>query len=157
MVLAEQAASLHAIPSVTLTVRTYCVNKIMRLYSGMHIVYLTTRILVYSNGMKKRLKKNEELQSRREFFKRAAKGTLPVIGLVTFGPSILSSCGAGDDDEDIGGGSSKGCSDCTAQCQSSCKYLAATNPGTCRGTTCSNECKSACRTSCMGSCRGGSK
>lgn len=101
-------------------------------------------------------RRNDELQSRREFFKRAAKGALPIIGLLVLGPTVLTACGK-DEDEDIGGGSSKGCSGCTAQCQSACKYLAATNPGTCRGTTCSNECKSACRTSCMGSCRGGSK
>ena len=49
-------------------------------------------------------KKNEELQSRREFFKRAAKGTLPIIGVMAFGPGFLSSCGG--DDAETGAGSS---------------------------------------------------
>lgn len=30
----------------------------------------------------KRSKKDEELQSRREFFKKAAKGTLPILGAI---------------------------------------------------------------------------
>ena len=36
-------------------------------------------------------KKNEELQSRREFFKQAAKGALPVLGAILLAntPSIL--------------------------------------------------------------------
>ncbi len=49
-------------------------------------------------------KKNEELQSRREFFKKAAKGTLPIIGVMAFGPGFLSSCGG--DDAETGAGSS---------------------------------------------------
>jgi len=36
--------------------------------------------------------KNEELQSRREFFKKAAKGALPILGISLFGTSILTSC-----------------------------------------------------------------
>ena len=34
-------------------------------------------------------KKNEELQSRRDFFKKAAKGALPILGMVVVGPSFL--------------------------------------------------------------------
>lgn len=44
----------------------------------------------------KKDKNNEELQSRREFFKKAAKGVLPILGIIAFGPTILMSCG--DDD-----------------------------------------------------------
>ncbi len=42
---------------------------------------------------------NEELQSRREFFKKAAKGALPFLGIAAFGPTFLTSCGGGDDDK----------------------------------------------------------
>lgn len=41
--------------------------------------------------MKKNVK-NEELQSRREFFKKAAKGALPILGaiLLSGAPQILN-------------------------------------------------------------------
>lgn len=42
---------------------------------------------------------NEELQSRREFFKKAAKGAMPFLALGVFGPSFLTSCGGGDDEK----------------------------------------------------------
>ena len=39
----------------------------------------------------KKTKKNEELQSRREFFKKAAKGALPILGAITLaGTPLLS-------------------------------------------------------------------
>lgn len=61
----------------------------------------------------KETKKNEELQSRREFFKRAAKGVLPMLGVMAFGPTVLTSCGGGDDGGDL-------CSDCSASCSWDC-------------------------------------
>ena len=72
--------------------------------------------------MKIRNKGNEELQTRREFFKKAAKTALPFIGIVTIGPSLLSSCGGGDDDFDDygGGGSSSSCSACADTCVITC-------------------------------------
>lgn len=57
---------------------------------------------------------NEELQSRREFFKKAAKGALPMIALATLGTALLSSC----DKEETKKSSS--CNDCSGSCQSSC-------------------------------------
>lgn len=64
---------------------------------------------------------NEELQSRREFFKRAAKGALPVIAVSLVGPSILTSCG--NPNEPVG--DCKGCSgkckgECTGNCDNKC-------------------------------------
>ena len=45
-------------------------------------------------------KKNDELLSRREFFKKAAKGALPILGVIAFGPTVLTSCGDDDDNPD---------------------------------------------------------
>ena len=44
-------------------------------------------------------KKREELQSRREFFKTAVKGALPILGTIAFGPALFSSCGSDDNDD----------------------------------------------------------
>ncbi|MBQ0074249.1 MAG: Cys-Xaa-Xaa-Xaa repeat radical SAM target protein [Prevotella sp.] len=60
---------------------------------------------------------NEELQSRREFFKKAAKGALPMIALATLGPALLSSC---DKEETKKSSSSNTCNGCSGSCQSSC-------------------------------------
>lgn len=87
-------------------------------------------------------KKNEELQTRREFFKRAAKGALPILGISLFGPTILTSCEKDDPDDDGGGGSSNGCGkSCSGGCSGSCS-------GSC-DTSCSGNCDS-----CTGSCAG---
>ena len=70
--------------------------------------------------------KNEELQSRREFFKSAAKAALPVIGAVVLAgiPSDVMA--------------SAGC-----DCQGGC------------GTSCYQGCATGCTTSsCKGGCRG---
>ena len=76
----------------------------------------------------KKTKKNEELQTRREFFKQAAKGVLPILGVVAFGPTLLTSCGYDDDDDDYG------CSDCVNSCSG----------------TCFTGCGSGCQTDCQG-------
>ena len=81
--------------------------------------------------------KNEELQSRREFLKKTAKGALPILGISLFGPSILTSCEKDDDDD--GKGDLGGCgSSCSGSCQSGC----------------SGSCDSSCSGSCDG-CTGG--
>ena len=77
-------------------------------------------------------KKNEELQSRREFFKNAAKGALPILALTVLGPSILSSCEKDDDDDDNG-------DSCKGSCKGSCKI------------SCSGSCSGACISDCYGS------
>ena len=69
-------------------------------------------------------KKNEELQSRREFFKKAAKAALPVVGAV-----VLSSLPIAE-----------------AKAQYGCG-------GNCKG-TCVQNCVFACRSSCKGNCDG---
>jgi len=52
----------------------------------------------------------KELQTRREFFKQAAKGVLPILGLTILGPT-LASC-----DKVFGGD----CNDCSDSCSDSC-------------------------------------
>lgn len=110
------------------------------------------------------MKKNndEELQSRREFFKKAAKRTLPFLGAVVFGPAIslttMTSCGCDgceatcmDECESACTGycytscsgsssSSGGCSECSSACYSSCEY-SSTSSGC---SDCSSNCSSNC-------------
>lgn len=87
--------------------------------------------------MKKENKQNEEIQSRREFFKEAAKKTLPVIGAIvlTSSPIIASA----KESHDCSGGCYMGCYN---GCLSTCKGI------------CSGECHYGCRKSCQGSCSG---
>ena len=82
-------------------------------------------------------KKNEELQSRREFFKKAAKGALPILGAIVLAnvPNIANA-----DTSDSG--------TCT-----SCAY---TCLGTCRG-QCYSTCTGNCYRTCSGGCSGSSR
>lgn len=84
-------------------------------------------------------KKNEELQSRREFFKKAAKSALPILGAIVMAstPGMLNAAES----------SPMGCSSdgCSYTCNTSCARA-------CRGT-----CNSLCMNSCYKSCNGGSK
>lgn len=66
-------------------------------------------------------KNNDELQTRREFFKKTVKGVLPMLGIVAFGPSIFMSCSKDKDD---------GCSECSFKCSSSCEGSATGKPTT---------------------------
>jgi len=77
--------------------------------------------------MEKNKQKNEEILSRREFFKKAAKTALPIFGAIVAG-SILSSC------EPLEG--SVSCGDCTATCDGGC----------------SGDCWRACHDECASSC-----
>lgn len=76
---------------------------------------------------------NEELQSRCEFFKKTAKGALPILGISLFGPSIFASCEKDDDDDN---GSHKG------------------NGGNGGGCGCGGNCSGSCDDSCSGNCDG---
>lgn len=102
---------------------------------------------------------SDNICSRREFFKRAAKGILPIVGLMAFGPSLLSSCDTEDPEEEYGGGSSSGgrCGgSCSARCMSTCKFNAVSSPSysVCKG-TCKGTCYQTCKGTCMGSSKGG--
>lgn len=76
-------------------------------------------------------KQNEELQSRREFFKKAAKAALPVVGAV-----VLASMPS-----DIFAMNRTGCNGCSGACSS------------CTG-NCTGACYGGCSGSCSGSCKG---
>lgn len=86
-------------------------------------------------------KENEELQSRREFFKEAAKKALPIIGLIAFAKSPIiaqatTKVPMGCMDGSCSGG-------CKGTCDSTCK-------GGCTG--CDGTCKGGCDGSCKGNC-----
>ncbi len=90
------------------------------------------------NIMDEKMKKNEELQSRRDFFKKAAKATLPILGAVVLAnvPAI---------------------SQAAEEAPMGCNYLCANTCYTaCKG-GCSNNCKSACHYNCTNNCWHGSK
>lgn len=81
-------------------------------------------------------------QTRRQFFKEAAKKTLPVLGaaILMSNPIIAKA----DEKESLG------CNyGCAGTCSNNCT-------GTCI-TGCYTQCYTACFTSCQGSCKGGCK
>ena len=83
----------------------------------------------------KQKKSNEELQSRREFFKKAAKAALPVVGAV-----VLASMPS-----DIFAMNRTGCNGCSGAC-SSCTGSCTSN--------CTGACYGGCSGRCSGSCKG---
>ncbi len=79
-------------------------------------------------------KKNNELRSRREFFKKAAKGALPILGAIVLAGSPFLSYAS-----DV-----TNCQySCSAMCQDSCT-------GGCKG-----DCTSACARGCSNTCNAG--
>lgn len=80
---------------------------------------------------------NEELQSRREFFKKAAKAALPVVGAVVLASLPIVK--------------SEAATDCLGNCGNSCSLDCS---GGCRG-GCQESCYSGCRNTCHGTCSGG--
>ena len=84
---------------------------------------------------------SEELQSRREFFKKAAKAALPVVGAVVLSSlPILKSEAA-----------QTGCSfgSCQGNCYGGCDGVCG---GNCMN-TCTESCSGGCANSCYGSCK----
>lgn len=80
----------------------------------------------------KKSNSNEEILSRREFFKKAAKTALPIFGAIVAG-SILNSC------EPYEGTVS--CRDCTGRCDGGCT-------GSCQ-TGCYGDCYLGCKGDCL--------
>ena len=71
-------------------------------------------------------KKNEELQSRREFFKKAAKGVLPILGaaVLASAPAIVKAADSQNSGCNYGcsGSCYGGCATgCTGSCTNSCR------------------------------------
>lgn len=87
-------------------------------------------------------KKNDELQSRREFFKQAAKAALPVVGAAILAsvPFVKSEAATGCD-YSCSGGCSRGCEgSCQAHCKDDCTGNCS---GWCKG-SCGNNCNQGC-------------
>ncbi len=77
-------------------------------------------------------KMNEKLQSRREFFKSAAKAALPIVGAVVLANLPMS----------VKAVESTGCDyTCKTSCQNDCY----------------GHCRYGCKTTCSGTCSGSSK
>ena len=94
-------------------------------------------------------KKHEELQSRRDFFKKAAKAALPIVGAIVLAsaPSIVTAAEEDPMGCDYGcfGGCKGGCGRaCSFGCTNSCD-------GSCIG-ACKGSCGRSCSYSCSGSC-----
>lgn len=92
-------------------------------------------------------KKNEELQSRREFFKKAAKGALPIIAaaVMASAPAVVK---AANTPMDCYSGCVYGCEGgCNDSCYGSCK-------GGCNASCIQGNCAYFCTGSCKGSCSG---
>lgn len=83
------------------------------------------------------MKKNNETQSRREFFKESAKKALPIIGAIAVA-SLSIPVSAKQSIMVV-------CEGCNNSCKGTCK-------GKCEGGCAENHCKSGCIGSCFGSC-----
>ena len=83
--------------------------------------------------------KNEELKSRRDFFKKAAKSALPILGAVVLSTTPIISKASE---------TATGCKgDCISLCAVGCN-------GSCKG-SCEQSCSGNCYNTCHGSCSGG--
>ncbi len=90
----------------------------------------------------------EPLESRRDFFKKVAKGALPILGAI----ALSSMPGIAKATEETPMGCDWGCTyGCQGGCGRSCSYGCS---GSCAG-SCSGACKGGCSRSCSMSCSGG--
>lgn len=79
-------------------------------------------------------RKKKELQSRREFFKKAAKVALPIVGVAIMASLPFATVDASN-------------TNCGGMCSNNCS-------GSCSN-SCVQYCTQGCRTSCQSTCRGG--
>lgn len=94
--------------------------------------------------------KNEELQSRRDFFKKAAKTALPILGAIVLANTPAFVKAVDINPTSCVGGTCTGM--CSGGCSGSCKYGC---EGTCKNAckySCSIRCADSCSSSCKGSC-----
>lgn len=95
--------------------------------------------------------KNEELKSRRDFFKKAAKSALPILGAVVLSSTPLISKASETAMGCYGNG-------CMFNCDNSCKGGCMGCKGTCTGGCeygCGSGCSGRCTGSCSATCRSG--
>ena len=104
------------------------------------------------------MKENEEIISRRKFFRKASNYIIPAFAIVAL-PSVLTSC---EIDEEYPGIIDDSCSSCKGTCSGACtKSCSGECSNTC-GVACSsscgyNSCKGSCRNNCGNNCRSSSK
>lgn len=104
----------------------------------------------------KKTNQKEEIQSRRDFFKKAAKAALPILGVTLLASNpIVAKAAEGH----------SGCTTCygtcIGYCMGSCGHACAYDcTGTCTGGcypacsgTCKDSCLGTCYTSCMNTCQ----
>lgn len=84
-------------------------------------------------------KKKEELQSRREFFKKVGKGVLPILGA-----AVLSALPVEEAKAQWG---------CNYSCQDSCSRGCYGGCSSSCGGSCGMQCSGFCKGSCSGGCR----
>ena len=108
-------------------------------------IYLTPKGILFNLKLliMKKNGKNEELQSRREFFKKAAKGALPILGAIVLvnAPIIANAT----EEAPMGCNNScyRGCaSHCSGRCQTTCNV------------SCQNHCRDNCGATCKYTCSG---
>lgn len=91
-------------------------------------------------------KKNNEMLSRREFFKTAVQKTLPFMAALSL-PSFILSCG-GDDPINT----PEGCTDCTNSCLDSCSKVCSESCENGNNSTSCTDCGAGCENTCSGEC-----
>ena len=94
--------------------------------------------------------KQEEIQSRREFFKKAAKSSLPVLGAIVLSSLPLVQTKASGCDYCMNSCDNSCYLGCDNRCDGSCRYDCL---GTCQG-RCSGGCQGNCSYDCQGNCKG---
>ena len=88
-------------------------------------------------------KENNEGQSRREFFKKAAKSVLPILGAVILASTPIISKAVENEPMGCNYGCAGGCNtNCYGTCSGTCNYY------------CVNSCLTNCQTTCKGGCTG---
>lgn len=80
--------------------------------------------------------KNQELQSRREFLKKTAKGALPILGISLFGPSILTACEKEDNKDKKDNGKCSCSNTCSGSCDGDCSGKCDGCSGSCDTSSC---------------------
>jgi len=96
-------------------------------------------------------KLNDELQSRREFFRNAAKAALPILGAIVLSNVPMLSQAQNEETE-------LGCDwGCSGGCKGGCGRVCSTGcTNSCSG-SCYGACKGGCSSSCKGYCSGSSR
>ena len=98
-------------------------------------------------------KEKNETQSRRDFFKEAAKKALPILGAV----ALMSNPVFANAVESEPLGCNYNCSGGCNSCKGTCEYICQDDcSGSCKG-GCKNSCRNACVNSCRNSCDGSCK